>query len=601
MHAVQGTFDDLGTPLSEVTFVVVDLETTGSDPRGCDITEIGAVKVRGGQVLGEFATLVKPGETIPAFIAVLTGITDAMVADAPRIASVLPGFLEFARGAVLVAHNAPFDIGFLKANAARLDLPWPRADVLDTVYLARQVVPREECGNHKLSSLARYFGASVTPDHRALHDARATVDVLHGLLERVGNLGVATLEDLATFTSRVTPAQRRKRHLADALPSAPGVYVFEDRRGRPLYVGTSTDIRRRVRTYFTASETRRRMGEMVGLAERVRPIVCATPLEAQVRELRLIADAAPPYNRRSTRPHRRPWLKLTVEAFPRLSIVHEVRDDGAVYAGPFATREVARSAVNALHEAIPLRRCTTRLSPQRVSPACALAELDRCGAPCDGRQSVAEYADVAALAAGMLSGDGREVLARLGRRMSELAASERYEDAAVIRDRTHALVRACARAQRLAPLARAPQLVAARRRPVGGWEVVCIRHGRLAGTTTSPRGADPMPYIDALLATAEVVAPPVAPAPAALPDETDLLLRWLGEDGVRIVELDGTWASPAHGAGSAVLRLDPPPPSPDGSGPVDDAGSACGPPAAERPGPALGAGPGGGSRSTVTV
>jgi len=125
MQMVQGTFDDLGTPLAGVTFVVVDLETTGGSPAESHITEIGAVKVRGGEVLGEFQTLVNPHVPIPAFIQVLTGITDAMVADAPRIEAALPAFLEFARGSVLVAHNAGFDISFLKAAAAKTGVRWP--------------------------------------------------------------------------------------------------------------------------------------------------------------------------------------------------------------------------------------------------------------------------------------------------------------------------------------------------------------------------------------------------------------------------------------------------------------------------------------------
>lgn len=276
---VQGTLDDLGTPLAEVTFVVVDLETTGGSAAASSITEVGAVKVRGGEVLGEFQTLVRPGESIPVFIQVLTGITDAMVSQAPRIDSVLPAFLEFARGSVLVAHNAGFDVSFLKETARATGHPWPGFRVLDTVHLARQLVTKDESGNHKLSSLAVVFGATTTPDHRALHDARATVDVLHGLLERVGNLGVHTFEELSSYTSRVTPAQRRKRFLAEHLPPLPGVYVFQDERGRPLYVGTSRNIRARARSYFTASEQRTRMSEMVGLAARIQPIVCQTTLE----------------------------------------------------------------------------------------------------------------------------------------------------------------------------------------------------------------------------------------------------------------------------------------------------------------------------------
>jgi DNA polymerase III subunit epsilon len=555
--AVQQSFDDLGLALSEVTFVVVDLETTGGSPSDCHITEIGAVKVRGGTVLGEFQTLVHPDTPIPAFITLLTGISNAMVSDAPRIESALPAFLEFAAGSVLVAHNAGFDISFLKAATARTGRPWPGFTVLDTVRLARQLVHKDEAPNHKLASLARLFGAETTPDHRALHDARATVDVLHGLIGRVGNLGVHTLEELSSYSSRVTPAQRGKRFLADRMPSAPGVYVFKDQRGQPLYVGTATDLRRRTRTYFTASETRRRMAEMVGLAESITPIVCATRLEAQVRELRLIAEHKPRYNRRSRHPERALWLKLTAEAFPRLSVVRQVRDDGATYAGPFGSRAAAEQAIAAVHEVIPLRQCTGRLARHGGGTSCVLVELGRCGAPCTGLQSVESYAEVAERARQALTGDCSAVLSQLRQRLGDLAAQERYEEAQALRDRMLALVRAAARVQRLAPLAGAPELVAAQRREGGGWEVVCVRHGRLAGTTTTPRGADPMPYIEAMRQTAEVVAPPLGPEPAAHPEETELVLRWLETPGTRLVDVDGHWTCPVGGAAAARADLEP--------------------------------------------
>jgi DNA polymerase III subunit epsilon len=586
MHGVQGTLDELGTALSAVTFVVVDLETTGGSPAAAHITEVGAVKVRGGEVIGELQTLVNPAEPIPAFISVLTGITDRMVADAPRIDSVLPAFLEFARDAVLVAHNAPFDIGFLKAAAARTGHDWPRFQVVDTAHLARQLVTRDEAPNRKLSTLAQLFGAATTPDHRALHDARATVDVLHALLARVGNLGVDTLEELTTFSSRVSSAQRRKRYLAEGLPSAPGVYLFKDRQGRVLYVGTSRDIRRRVRTYFTASEQRTRMAEMVGIAESVTPVVCHTTLEAEVRELRLIAEHKPRYNRRSRHPERALWVKLTVEAFPRLSIVREVRDDGTRYVGPFSSRLAAESAIAALHEVVPLRQCTKKLSVRGRSSDCALAQMGRCGAPCTGSQSVEDYASVVAEAAAVLGGDAREVVSALHERMGLLAGQERFEDAGAVRDRMLHLVRAAARAQRLAPLAASPEVVAARRSADGGWEVVCVRFGRLAGTTTSPRGADPMPYIAALTASAEIVAPGTGPLPSATPEETEKVLRWLEAPGVRIVSLEGEWTCPVHGAGAARARLEPLAAAPRDAVGFDEPAPATGSSAAHRAGPA---------------
>ncbi|HRW17867.1 MAG TPA: DEDD exonuclease domain-containing protein [Dermatophilaceae bacterium] len=554
-QAIQATFDDLGTPLHDVTFVVVDLETTGGSAGECAITEVGAVKVRGGEVLGELQTLVNPGTAIPAFIQVLTGITDGMVATAPRIDTVLPAFLEFARGSVLVAHNAGFDVTFLRAAAAQTGHPWPGFQVVDTVTLARQVVGSDEVQNRRLGTLAAHFGARTTPDHRALHDARATVDVLHALLGRVGNLGVHTLEELQSYTSRVTPAQRRKRFLADPLPAAPGVYVFLDGRGRPLYVGTSRNIRSRARSYFTASEQRTRMAEMVGLAESIRPIVCQTTLEAQVRELRLIAEHKPRYNRRSTRPERTVWVKLTVEPFPRLSVVREARDDGAAYAGPYSSRAAADAAVAAIHEVLPLRQCTTRLSASPRGSACALAEMGRCGAPCEGRESRTEYAAHATAATRLLTGDGRELVAAIRERMRILARDQRFEEAAALRDRLAQLLRGAARVQRMAPLAASPEVVAARRAEAGGWELVCVRHGRLAGTSVSPRGADPMPFVDTLRATAEVVTPGAGPAPAAYVEETDLVLRWLAQPGVRIVSLDGEWTCPVGGAEPARAAL----------------------------------------------
>jgi DNA polymerase-3 subunit epsilon len=553
---VQASLDELGEPLREVTFVVVDLETTGGSPATAAITEIGAVKVRGGEVLGEFQTLVNPGGPIPPFIAVLTGITDAMVATAPRIESVLPAFLEFAAGAVLVAHNAPFDVGFLKAATGTLGLAWPGFDSVDTARLARRVLTRDEAPNCKLATLARLFHTRVQPTHRALDDARATVDLLHLLFERLAGLGVFSFEELRTFSGQVSPAQRKKRHLADPLPHLPGVYLFRDARGRVLYVGTSKDLKTRVRSYFTASEMRVRMTEMIALAHEVVPIVCATQLEAQVRELRLIAAHKPPYNRRSKFPERSLWVRLTSEPFPRLSVARATRD-GDAYLGPFSSKRSAELAIEALHDAVPLRQCRTRLSPRRPINPCVLAELGRCGAPCDGRQPPQEYAELVAQVSRAMLSDPGAVVGELRARIETLAGVERFEDAAALRDRLAAFVRAAARGQRLAALAGCRQLVAARATKAGGYEVVVVRHGRLVATGTIPPGAAPRPYVDALIATAEsVLHTGTGPTACASAEEMECVLGWLETPGTRLVELDGTWSCPAHGAGGQRELLD---------------------------------------------
>ena len=184
-------------PLASVDFVIVDVETTGWLPEQAGLTEIGAVRISRGQPPAEFSTLVNPGHAIPADIVSLTGITDAMVSQAPPIAAVLPGFLAFARGCVLTAHNAPFDIGFLTAACASSRIPWPDFPVLDTAALARSVLGEGEVADCKLATLADFFKARTRPCHRALADAKATADVLQGLLARLADLGVRTLAEIS--------------------------------------------------------------------------------------------------------------------------------------------------------------------------------------------------------------------------------------------------------------------------------------------------------------------------------------------------------------------------------------------------------------------
>lgn len=545
----QRSFDEMGRPLRDITFCVVDLETTGGSPeQGCMITEVGAVKVRAGEVLGEFQTLVNPHTEIPAFIAVLTGISNSMVSDAPAIESVLPSFLEFAAGTVLVAHNAPFDVGFLRHFADRQGLTWPTFEVVDTAKLARRVITREDAPNCKLSSLARVFRSATTPNHRALADARATVDVLHGLMERIGPLGVHTLEELQTFSSRVSAAQRRKRHLADGLPHAPGVYLFQDDRSRVLYVGTSRDLRKRVRSYFTASETRSRMGEMVRLASRVTGIECATPLEAEVRELRLIATHKPSYNRRSRNPSKMTFVKLTREPWPRLSLVKKVLDDDADYLGPFSSRKLAVKCLEALHDTFPVRQCSDRLARRPSRSACVLAEMGRCLSPCDGSVDNDTYAAVVRQLRDTLLARPDEVVDRVNARMAALAADQRFEEAGVHRDRLAAFIRAAARTQRLSSLTACPEVVATRRESDGRWAVHVVRFGRLAAAAVIPAGMDARAFVDSLRVEAETVTTAPGPVPAATAEETERVLRWLESPDVRLVHVEGDWTCPVRGA-----------------------------------------------------
>ncbi len=309
---IQTGFADLSTPLSQVTFVVLDLETTGTAPDHCAITEIGAVKYRGGECLGVFDTLVNPGEPIPAFITVLTGITEAMVLQAPPIDEILPTLLEFIGSAVIVGHNLRFDTSFLDAALRRYGAPHLDHPRVDTLRIARRLV-RDEVPDHKLGTLARHLHASVDPCHRALSDAQATADVLHALLERAGTLGVLGLDDLLALPSMRTHPTANKLRLTARVPRRPGVYRFRDRAGRDLFIGRASNLRTQVRAHFHGDH-RRKVPQMLRETEAIDWIECADVLEASVRETRLIRELDPRFNRQPGRRKRAAGSRRRVRA-----------------------------------------------------------------------------------------------------------------------------------------------------------------------------------------------------------------------------------------------------------------------------------------------
>ena len=566
---MQASFAQMGTPLSEVVFVVVDLETTGGPPGADAITEIGAVRVRGGAVESEMSTLVNPGRAIPAQITVLTGITNAMVAGAPPVGEALSAFLAWARldgeSTVLVAHNARFDVGHLRGAARALGLGWSEPTVLDTLGLARRAWSRAEVPDHKLGTLAALVGSPIRPVHRALGDARATVDVLHAALEVLAPLGVTHLEDLATAADPVPARRRAKSRLADGLPSSPGVYQFLSAAGQVLYVGSAVDLRRRVRSYFTAAEKRSRIANMLDTTVQVRAIPTPTEIEARVRELRLIDELDPPVNRRSRSPRNRPWLRLIDGPRPRLAattVLPLAQADGAI--GPFPSRAALAQARRAVESALGLhpwdgpglRTAGPASAGIPDSDAAAAGPGDAgasAGAVTGATAGISDGAEAEVPDGGAAAGapDGAEAvrLALSGRvdlvalplleRISALAAAERFEEAGMWTARLRSLLLAACRAEKARPLLACPHLIAARRRPGGGWELVAVRWGRLAGSAITPPGADPRPAVRALRATAEVVAPPSRVGAAASAEETLLLADWALDAGARIVEVDG--------------------------------------------------------------
>jgi DNA polymerase-3 subunit epsilon len=526
----QGTLDELGQPLREVTFCVLDLETTGGSVHDDRITEVGAVLLRGGECLGTFQTLVNPGTRIPAAITVLTGITEAMVLPAPRIDAVLPSLLEFWGQAVLVGHNIGFDLGFLRAACQRSGREAPAVPRVDTVALARRLLG-DEVRNHRLGTLAQQLRLDHRPSHRALDDALATGDLLHVLLERAARLGVLGLDDLLTLPKIDRHPQAAKLALTNGLPRAPGVYVFRDRGGRVLYVGKATNLRTRVRSYFS-SDRRRKVAQLLRETATIDHTVCAGPLEADVLEVRLIAEWNPRFNRQGTRVGSYTYVKLTTnEAFPRLSVVRTTRDDGAYYLGPLPSTRFAKRVVEAIETTVPLRRCTGRPDGRRAAP-CAPAQLGVATCPCAGTVGAAEYDRVVRRARRGLTEEPELLLAPLRERMAALAREQRFEEAADVRERAAALSAALERQRRIGRLQSAGRVVV--EVGDGGAEVIA---GRLVRSWSD--GRPTLPLGATMAAGCEVLGR----------DEIDELLcvhRWLEERAgeVRLTHCDGGLASP---------------------------------------------------------
>jgi DNA polymerase-3 subunit epsilon len=528
----QRTFDDLGTPLHEVTFCVLDLETTGASPATCEITEIGALKYRGGELVGTFDTLVNPGVAIPPTITVLTGITEAMVVAAPAIGEVLPSLLEFIGAAVIVGHNVRFDMSFLNAAATRLGYGKLANPTSDTLGLARRLV-RGETRRLDLRSLAAHLRSPTTPNHRAFSDAAATAHVFWELLERAGTVGATHLEDLLRLPTARGAPHYAKIELTERLPRRPGVYLFRDRTGDVIYVGKAKNLRTRVRSYFYGDD-RRSIAQMLRDLADIDYRVCATELEAEVTELRLIHATAPRYNRRSRPPRTTHWVKLTDEEFPRLSIVRALRDDGCLYLGPFRAHRTARDVVAALWDAVPIRRCNNR--PGRRSPACTFSQLGVALCPCDGRVSPRRYAQVVDRLRRGIEEAPAELLDRLVAKLRDYAAAARFEEAAEIRDRHRALTRALEDRRIWRALRDAGTLWA----EAADGDAALIERGKLVSAWA---GTDAPPLMPA------VVAPPspeLVPDSVAAAEEARLIWRWLDRPGVRIIDATAPLALPRH-------------------------------------------------------
>src|SRR5215210_256946 len=457
-----------GVPLEHATFVVFDLETTGLRPGLARPCEFGAVRVERLEPTATFQSLANPGARLQPAVAALTGLRDEQLRRAPPVPAVVRAFLAFAGDAVLVAHNARFDMAFLDNETMRLTGNRLVASVVDTVGLARRLLGRQPAN---LAALAHRFVTDVKPCHRALPDAEATAEILLRLIGMAQERGARTVADLIELAATRPRRVYTRRSLAFGAPQRPGVYLFRDRTDQVLYVGRARDLRARLRSYFRSERQRPAVEAALGALHRIEWRVTGSELEAGLEELRLLRELRPPANARSARPDRYTYLRR--------------RGDGVVCSsqptelGPLKSRRHARAAARALE------------GVEWESPGDALAPL-------------------------------RAKLRRLAR-------DQRYEDAARLRDRIDAVEHVAREVAQLERLRRLEVCVVAPARDEGvrtaffvaKGQVVCARHVAPCDSVAQASGG---PEIGAGLAAVERAEPTLAPEAA---DELLLVASFL--------------------------------------------------------------------------
>jgi DNA polymerase-3 subunit epsilon len=498
------------TPLEDARFCVVDLETTGVG-RSARIVEIGAVRLERLELVATFERLVDPGVPLPPVITSITGIRPRDVRGAGPVGPALRDLLRLAEGCVLVAHNARFDVGFLQRalgaiDGRRLELP-----VLDTVALARRLLAGRglRCDLH---SLADRFALPTRPIHRALPDAQATGELLVHLIGLAQERGARTVEDVLDLgIAAPRPAQARRRHAA-RVPSGPGVYVLRDAHGQALYVGKAGDLRTRVRSYFGTRRQKPALEAALGALARVDSVPFGSELEAALVELELIRAWRPPANSRSTRPERGRYLRLGVgDPLPTLALRDAPRNDGALYAGPLASRRTAETALEALRDAFGLRTCRPKVPVEEGT--CLRGRLGRCVAPCRTDDERVQYAATVERLARYLEGRGEGGRAELRLRLTRLVAERRFEEASrrvgdlAALDRVDAALAGIRRAR-----ARSGLLLAADLDPAFV-RCLAVRDGRALGWRSLPRRADPSAIVGTALHEIGRPLPGAADAP----------------------------------------------------------------------------------------
>jgi DNA polymerase III subunit epsilon len=528
---------ELGSqPVASAEYLALDTETNGLGGDLCELTEVGAALVGGGELHESWDSLVSVERPLSRGIERFTGITQAMVDAAPPADEVLPELASRLEGRVLVAHNARFDVTVLRQAFERAGLDWPRPPVLCTVALARRFAPLAT--RRGLASLAASLGIEVDEVHRALPDALTCARVFCALFPRLC-ANSETVADAVELTRarrrRPDPARRvarEDRPDLSSLPEDPGVYVFRDERGRPLYVGKSISLRTRARAHFCAPAGWTERAEIVDY----RPT--NSELGALVLENRLIKRWRPAGNRALKRTDRWVYLRARLDIpYPILEVAPEPAPGLAINVGPLGGKALAEELADQLESLFLLRRCGRRLR-LREHPS-IYGQMGRCMSPCLGDLDPNAYRRRLDEALGLFEepGGGERLLALLDERLRTAANARHYERAAGLLRRRDRLAWVLDKLEGVLRAAQAaPRLVLARHPVKERFDAFWIVRGRV-------RDWGPLPGSEELAERTEAVLERSpsggrAPLPPDEVDEVRIVAGWLAEHQPDQLELD---------------------------------------------------------------
>ncbi|HEV2874424.1 MAG TPA: exonuclease domain-containing protein [Thermoleophilaceae bacterium] len=552
----------LDQPVAGAEFLAVDTETNGLAGDLCELTEVGAVLVGGGELHETFDSVVRTERPLSRGIQRFTGITQAMVDAAPPPEEVLEELCELLTGRVLIAHSARFDSRVLRQAFERCGFDWPKPPVLCTVQLARRFAPLSR--KRSLAPLADSLGIDVTEVHRALPDALTCARVFCALFPRLcanahtvadaldllrgrrrANQGAGTApiasecgQDARTGkpkpSERIPPSERPD---LSTLPDDPGVYIFRDERGKPLYVGKSVSLRSRARAHFCAPAG---WTERAAIAD-YRPT--NSELGALVLENRLIKAWKPGGNKKLKRTDRYCYLRCRLDIpYPVLEVAAEPASGHAVNVGPLGSKPLATELADQLTSLYRLRHCGRTLKV-REHPS-AYGQMGRCVSPCLGDLDPNAYRRQLDLALSHFErpGAGEALIAEIDRRMLEASQEHRYERAAALLRRRERLAWVLERLEGvLRATHAAPRLVLAAHPVKDRHDAFWLVRGRLVDWGPLPGHSEMVERTASALAR----APGRSVVPVDEVDEIRIVASWVADHEPPELALDPPPSAPA--------------------------------------------------------